>query len=286
MKIITSIEEMREFSRKAALAVKTIGFVPTMGCLHEGHMSLVKASVAECDITVLSVFVNPAQFARGEDLEKYPRDLKKDISMAEKESADVVFAPSASEMYPNGYTSYVEVEGAPAKGLCAASRPGHFSGVTTVVAKLFNIVLPQRAYFGQKDAQQAAVIKRMVKDLNFPVDIRIMPLVREKDGLAMSSRNLYLSPEERKNALRISGSLMQAEEKVRSGEVSAGRIKKEMEGILSGGGIKIDYIEVVDGETFEPIDKIKENTLIAVAAYVGSTRLIDNVVIRKVGSRK
>jgi pantoate--beta-alanine ligase len=282
MKLIISAQEMLAYSSHVRKEGKTIGFVPTMGSLHGGHMSLVSASVAECDITVLSVFVNPAQFGSGEDLEKYPRDLESDSLMSEKAGVDVMFVPSEEEMYPEGFSSYVEVGGSLAQGLCAKSRPGHFKGVTTVVAKLFNMVIPNKAYFGQKDAQQAAVVKRMVKDLNFPIAVRVMPIVREEDGLAMSSRNSYLSGEERRKALGISRSLEKAREMVLSGEVSSDSIKQEIKSvILSADGVKIDYVEIVDGDTLEPVDKIRDNSLIAVAVYVGATRLIDNTVIGK-----
>lgn len=280
MKVITSVKEMREYSRKARLEGKTVGLVPTMGYLHEGHMSLARASVKECDITVLSVFVNPSQFSEGEDLDRYPRDIERDHTMAEKEKVDVLFAPSAREMYPEGYSTYVEVDGAVTSGLCGKSRPGHFRGVTTVVAKLFNIIMPHTGYFGQKDAQQAAVIRKMAKDLDVPVSISIMPIVREADGLAMSSRNSYLSVGERARAIRIPESLDKAADMIKDGEVSPEKIKNEIKKILlRDDGLEVDYIETVDPETFKPVQDLRAVTLIAVAAKVGGTRLIDNTIL-------
>ena len=280
MRIITTIDEMREFSREAKRSGKTIGFVPTMGYLHEGHLSLIRQARKECDAVVVSVFVNPAQFAPGEDLEKYPRDMARDKRLAEQAGTDIIFAPSAEEMYPGDDPVYVDVPGDITDIMCARSRPGHFRGVATVVAKLFNIVCPDRSYFGRKDAQQALVIKRMVKDLNVPTDVRVMPIVREPDGLAMSSRNSYLSAEERKKALRLSASLKKAEEMVSSGERSAERIKRQMKKMIEeDSGVKVDYIETVNADDLRPAHSVKAGTLIAVAAYVGSTRLIDNIAV-------
>lgn len=280
MKIIRSIREMRDFASDAVRSGKVVGLVPTMGSLHEGHLSLVKASIKECDITVLSVFVNPSQFGTGEDLEKYPRDIQKDSGLAEKEGVDVMFVPSEQEMYPEGYSTYVQVTGSLTDGLCGASRPGHFRGVATVVCKLFNIVLPHKSYFGIKDAQQAAVIKKMAGDLDYPAEIRVLPVVREKDGLAMSSRNVYLTQEERKKALLIPKALKRASDMAESGVTSAEKIKKEIEDILmADNGPRIDYVEIVDPATLDPVESTIGGALIAVAVYVGSTRLIDNVVI-------
>lgn len=282
MKIITLKKEMRSFSKSAKEEGKSIGFVPTMGFLHEGHLSLIRASKKECDLTVLSIFVNPTQFAPEEDFEKYPRDMEKDKLLAEKEEVDILFAPAQEEIYPKGDDSSVEVKGRISEGLCGASRPGHFKGVATVVARLFDIVQPARSYFGEKDFQQAAVIKKMVKDLNLPVEVRTLPIVREKDGLAMSSRNSYLSQEERKEALALFHSLEKAKALVEEGELSSARIKEQMENILTKGkNTRVDYIEIVDKDTMESVRKIKNNTLIAVAAFVGSTRLIDNVTVER-----
>ena len=282
MRTVTTISEMRELSREARRGGKSIGFVPTMGYLHEGHLSLARAAKNECDLAVMSIFVNPAQFGPGEDLERYPRDMERDRRLAEAAGIDIIFAPSASEMYPEGFTTFVEVEGDLADRLCGAKRPGHFRGVATVVAKLFNVVAPDKSYFGQKDAQQAILIRRVVKDLDMPVEIRVLPIVREPDGLAMSSRNTYLSGEQRAEALALSRSLRHAEGMIRSGEVSASRLKDGMLKILAeGGGLKVDYVEIVDTESLRPVEAVRDNTLIAVAAFVGGTRLIDNVIIEK-----
>jgi pantoate--beta-alanine ligase len=272
---------MKEYSHRARREDRTIGFVPTMGYLHEGHLSLVRAAREECDVVVVSIFVNPTQFAPGEDFDKYPRDMQRDRRLAEKEGVDVVFAPSAGEMYPDGHVTYVEVTGPLAEGMCGRSRPGHFRGVATIVAKLFDVVQPHVSYFGQKDAQQVAVIKRMVKDLNMDVEICEMPIVREEDGLAMSSRNAYLSKEERQQALGLFRSLERAKEMVADGELSTDRIKRETRKMLEAGqDVRVDYIEIVDAQTLAPLGAVKDNTLIAVAAFAGGTRLIDNVVIR------
>ncbi|NQT33082.1 MAG: pantoate--beta-alanine ligase [Candidatus Omnitrophica bacterium] len=280
MKIITTISEMQEFSRGARAGGKTIGFVPTMGYLHEGHLSLVRAAREECDIVVLSIYVNPIQFCAGEDLDKYPRDIERDKALAEKEGADVIYAPDDGAMYPAGYATRIEVKAKLINTMCGVSRPGHFIGVTTIVNKLFNIVCPDKAYFGQKDAQQVVVIKKMVEDLNIPVEIRTMPVVREADGLAMSSRNSYLSKEERKQALGIYRAVKKAEEMIAAGELSADRIKGEMSVILrEGKDVRIDYIEIVDAGDLEEVERVNESTLIAIAAHVGKTRLIDNMII-------
>jgi pantoate--beta-alanine ligase len=251
-----------------------------MGYLHEGHLSLVRASRSECDITVTSIFVNPSQFCHGEDLEKYPRDIDRDISLLEREGVDILFAPDAREMYPEGYSSYIDMDCALVKKLCGASRIGHFRGVATVVAKLFNIIDPDNSYFGQKDMQQALVIKRMASDLNFRTKIRVMPTVREPDGLAMSSRNKYLSDKERRSAARIFRSLERASEEILSGERSAENIRNFVKGLLSREeGIEIDYVDVVNPEDLSSLERSDGNTLIVVAAFVGATRLIDNLLI-------
>ncbi len=282
MKLITAVKEMREYSRGVKREGKQVGFVPTMGYLHEGHLSLIRTAREECDAVVVSIFVNPTQFGTGEDIERYPRDLERDKELAEKAGVDRLFTPSAEEIYPRGYITSVKVKGSLTDTMCARSRPGHFEGVATVVAKLFNIVEPDRSYFGQKDAQQAVVVKRMVKDLDLPVEIRVMPIVREEDGLAMSSRNTYLNPDEREQALGLFRSLNTAEKMVSDGELSAGRIKEEMTKVLKKGGyVKIDYIEIRDADSLEPLERVRDNTLIAVAAFVGETRLIDNIIINK-----
>lgn len=280
MRIITKIEEMKEYSQDARSKDRRIGFVPTMGYLHEGHLSLVRAARKECDTLVVSVFVNPTQFSLEEDLDKYPRDIEKDKALLEGENVDVVFIPTAEEMYPEGQAAEVEVDGSLTRGLCGKSRPGHFEGVATVVAKLFSIVSPDKSYFGQKDAQQVMVVKRMTRDLNMPVEIRVMPIVREEDGLAMSSRNTYLSEEERLQAKSLYRALKKAEEIVSGGEHTASNIKEQMTRIITESkGARLDYIEIVDADTLASLDSVKSNTLIAVAAFVGKTRLIDNIVI-------
>jgi len=282
MQVITTVDEMKKYSREARRKGRTIGFVPTMGYLHDGHMSLVKAAREESDVVVMSIFVNPAQFGPGEDIDRYPRDIERDKRVSEEYGADVIFLPSVEDMYPDRHSTYVELTGGLTDTLCGSSRPGHFRGVTTVVSKLFNIISPHVSYFGQKDAQQAIVIKRMVEDLNMDTEIRVMPIVREEDGLAMSSRNAYLSGEERKKASNIFRSLKQAEGLIAAGESSADKVKEEMKKILGeAGGLRIDYLEIVDADDLGPVKTIGENTLIAVAAFIGKTRLIDNVLIRR-----
>lgn len=280
MKIIESIPRMTTFSRMMKKEGKSIGFIPTMGYLHEGHTSLIKTARKHTDVVVVSIFVNPMQFGPGEDFEKYPRDLKHDEEMVQQAGADVIFYPKIKEMYPEGYATYVNVEALTA-GLCGASRPGHFRGVTTVVTKLFGIVKPDMAYFGQKDAQQAAVVKKMVEDLNMDVEIKILPTVREKDGLAMSSRNTHLSPEERKDALVLYQALQKAESLVKTGERNAKAIIGAMEEMIkSKPSARIDYIAVVDTKNLKPIERITQDALVAVAVSIGKTRLIDNTVVR------
>ncbi|MFH1847295.1 MAG: pantoate--beta-alanine ligase [Candidatus Omnitrophota bacterium] len=278
MKVITTIKHMQEYSTEARKSGRTIGFVPTMGYLHEGHLSLLRAAKKECDIVVLSIFVNKIQFGPNEDYNKYPRDIQHDKDMAEKEMVDVVFAPLHDEMYSSGFSTYVDVTGSVSDVLCGSSRPGHFKGVATVVTKLFNIVMPHKSYFGQKDAQQAVVIKHMARDMNSVVEIRVMPIVREADGLAMSSRNKYLSSEERKNALRLPEALMKARRDIAAGEVSAKRIKQKIKDYFKkGNGIRIEYIEIIDRDNLNVVEIVKANTLIAAAVFVGKVRLIDNI---------
>jgi len=250
-----------------------------MGALHEGHLSLVRAARAQCDAVFVSIFVNPTQFGPTEDLAKYPRQFERDCALLEKENVDIVFAPSAEEMYPKGGSTWVTVEGLSDK-LDGRSRPGHFRGVTTVVAKLFHGSEPDVAFFGQKDAAQVAVVRRMVRDLNFPVEIVVCPIVREPDGLAMSSRNAYVNPEERQRALVLQGSLRRVEEKFRAGERNAARlVAAAKQAIADEPQVRLDYFEIVDPDTLEALDQISRPALAAVAAYVGSTRLIDNVVL-------
>lgn len=259
---------------------KLIGFVPTMGCLHEGHLSLIRKARLDTDCVVVSIFVNPIQFGPKEDFKKYPRDVDKDLKLCKANGVEIVFAPEAESMFPEDFLTYVNVEGL-SDVLCGTSRPGHFKGVATVVAKLFNIVKPDIAYFGQKDAQQAVVVERMAKDLNMPLKIKVMPTVREKDGLAMSSRNVYLKPEERKKALFLYKSLKLAEELLKKGERNPEAIITKMRSlILRHRGVNIDYISIVDIKTLKTIDRISGKALVAVAAWVGKTRLIDNIVLK------
>ncbi|MBD3380414.1 MAG: pantoate--beta-alanine ligase [Candidatus Omnitrophica bacterium] len=280
MRVITGIKDMRSVSKEARMSGKTVGLVPTMGFLHEGHLSLIRAAAGECGFVAVSVFVNPTQFGEGEDLESYPRDLERDTGLAEEAGADVVFAPGVEEMYPDGAGTVVHAPPGLTGVLCGRSRPGHFTGVATVVLKLFNIVAPDRAYFGRKDAQQCAVVKRMVRDLDVPVEIKVMPVVREKDGLAMSSRNTYLSPEGRSTARAVHKALRKAEEMVCSGILSADEVKAGMYKILNKAeGLEVEYIEIVDPETMEARSDAGANALIAVAARVGGTRLIDNILV-------
>ena len=250
-----------------------------MGALHEGHLSLVRAARAASDVVAASIFVNPTQFGPNEDLAKYPRSFERDCELLNHERVDFVFAPSVEEMYPAGAVTWVTVEDLSGK-LDGRSRPGHFRGVTTIVSKLFHIVEPDQAFFGQKDAAQVAVIRRMVRDLNLPVEIVVCPIVREPDGLAMSSRNAYLSPEQRQQALLLHRSLILVEQMVSAGERNASRlIAAAREEFSREFAVRLDYFEVVNPETLDPVGEVTEGALIAVAAYVGSTRLIDNTVI-------
>lgn len=275
MKIFNSIKEMQEFSSSVKREGKTLAVVPTMGFLHEGHMSLVDIAKKEADVVVVTIFVNPTQFGPNEDFAKYPRDFERDSRLCEERGVAAIFAPEASEMYPGNTSTWVSEESL-SKDLCGKSRPGHFRGVTTVVTKLFNAVLPDVAVFGQKDAQQLAVLARMTRDLNFPIRIVPGPIVREADGLALSSRNKYLSPEERKKALSISSSLKEAASlKFRNTAELRGFITSK----ISEAGGKVDYVETVDAESFEPAGDFGKKILVAVAAYFGTTRLIDNIII-------
>ncbi|MEO2068561.1 MAG: pantoate--beta-alanine ligase [Desulfurobacteriaceae bacterium] len=280
MRVVRTIREMQSISETLRKTGKTIGFVPTMGYLHEGHISLVRCAREENDIVVMSIFVNPTQFGPNEDFERYPRDLDRDSAIAKKEGVDILFIPDVPEMYPQDFSTFVEVEGL-TETLCGARRPGHFRGVATIVTKLFNIVKPHRAYFGKKDFQQLKVIERLVKDLNFDVEVVGCPIVREEDGLAKSSRNVYLTPEERLSATSLYKALKLAKKLFESGETSPQRIKKEMEEfILSHPHVKkIDYIEIVDANSLKPVKVVKKGDLIALAVFVGNARLIDNWVV-------
>ncbi|MDD5258480.1 MAG: pantoate--beta-alanine ligase [bacterium] len=279
MKIIRKIKLMQEYVKRQRKAGRTIGFIPTMGALHEGHLSLIRQAKKENDIVAVSIFVNPTQFGPQEDFKKYPRPLAKDVRLAKSAGASVIFNPSADEMYPAGYQTFVEV-GKITQGLCGASRPGHFRGVATVVNKLFNAVPADKAYFGQKDYQQARVIQQMVKDLNIAVQVVICPIIREQDGLAMSSRNQYLNAEERKSAACLYEALKVAKAMIKSKIKETAKIKKEVRNIIESNLLaKVDYIEIVDAETLEPAKMIKGKVVIALAVYIGKTRLIDNMVI-------
>ena len=280
MKVITSITEMQQEADRLRESGKKIGFVPTMGYLHEGHLSLVREAKKHSDVIVMSIFVNPTQFAPNEDFEDYPRNFDRDRLLAEKEGCDIIFYPDAKEMYPDKYLTYVEVEKI-TRILCGASRPTHFRGVTTIVSKLFNIVKPHIAVFGQKDYQQAVVIKKMTSDLNFDIKIIIAPIVREQDGLAMSSRNTYLSPAEREQALVLYQSLKMAEAEILSGENNAEVIKQKIRQMINKKpDTLIDYVEIVDSETLEFQTSIKSDVVIALAVKVGKTRLIDNIIVK------
>lgn len=279
MEIIRDIAGIRRFVAAQRQQGKRIGLVPTMGYLHEGHLSLVQVARDRAEIVIMSIFVNPLQFGVNEDLDRYPRDLERDSRLAEAAGVAAIFSPSAEEMYPPGFCTAVEVEKL-TEGLCGRSRPGHFRGVTTVVCKLFNCVQPEVAVFGQKDAQQAAIIRKMTSDLNLPVEIIVAPIVREEDGLAMSSRNVYLTAAERQAALVLSRSLQLARQMVARGEREAGRLRQAIsEMISSEPAAKIDYVEIVGAADLAPVEQLSSSTLIAVAVRFGTTRLIDNVVV-------
>lgn len=276
MIILSDIKDVRSKVKEWKAQGLSVGLVPTMGYLHEGHESLIKRAVLENDKVVVSVFVNPTQFGPNEDLEDYPRDLDRDSNLCEKAGAELIFHPEPKGMYREGACTKVHVDGL-TTGLCGKSRPIHFDGVCTVVSKLFNIIPADRAYFGEKDAQQLAVIKRMVRDLNFDIEIVGCPIVREEDGLAKSSRNTYLSTEERKAALVLSRSLSKAKEVINSGVTDVSIIKETIcEIIEKEPCAKIDYVEIVDSEELVSVDKIEKDVLIALAVYIGKTRLIDN----------
>ena len=280
MRICSSIDDTR-FACRELRRPGGLGFVATMGALHEGHLSLVRAAKAECDAVAVSIFVNPTQFGPTEDLAKYPRQFERDCDLLQREGIDLLFAPTAEEMYPQSAVTWVEVEGLSGK-LDGRSRPGHFRGVTTIVSKLFHIIEPDSAFFGQKDAAQVANIRRMVRDLNFPVKIRACPIVREADGLALSSRNAYLNSEERVRALVLRRSLLRVEEKFRAGEISSAHlISAALEEFAQQPEVRLDYFEIVDADTLDPVEVIFESALVAVAAFLGTTRLIDNVLLRR-----
>lgn len=278
-KIITTIAETRAASRGARRAGQRVGVVPTMGALHEGHLSLVRTAKAQSDFVIVTIFVNPLQFGPKEDLSKYPRTFERDCALLEKELVDVIFAPSVEEMYPGSAVTYVNVEGLSDR-LDGVSRPGHFRGVTTVVSKLFHITEPDKAFFGQKDAAQVAIIKRMVRDLDMAVEIVVCPIVREPDGLAMSSRNAYLDATQRKQGLVLSRALKRVEDLFHQGE-------RDVKLLVAGGQeafrsepeVRLDYFSIVDPDSLEPVERARNGALVAVAAYVGTTRLIDNLIL-------
>jgi pantoate--beta-alanine ligase len=281
MQHIETIAEMKAACRRVRRDGKTLGFVPTMGALHEGHFSLVRASKARCDVTTVSIFVNPLQFSPSEDLAKYPRTLERDSQLLHELDVDLLFIPGVDEMYPPGAKTYVMVEELSNK-LDGASRPGHFRGVTTVVAKLFEIVRPDFAFFGQKDAAQVAVLRKMVSDLDLDVELVVCPIVREPDGLAMSSRNVYLTPQQRQQALVLYRCLMRVQAAVEAGECDAAKlIEIGKQVIAAEPGARLDYFAIVDLETLDPVTQVSEGSLVAVAAYVGATRLIDNILLNR-----
>ena len=278
MKVIKTISELKDTIKPYRKEGKSIGLVPTMGFLHKGHASLIKKAVEDNDIVVVSDFVNPIQFGPNEDLESYPRDINADSKLCEEIGADFIFNPEPSEMY-HDKKAFVDIEGL-SDNLCGAKRPGHFRGVCTVCTKLFNIVGPDRAYFGQKDAQQLSIIKKLVLDLNIPVEIIPVPIVREDDGLAMSSRNTYLSKEERKAALCLSKAIFTGEKMAKDGASLEKVLEKMTEIIKTEKLAKIDYISAVDLETIENVENFNQDTLVAIAIYIGKTRLIDNFIYR------
>jgi len=285
MIITGSINKVRRIVGQVRKKGKVIGFVPTMGALHRGHLYLVKTALKECDFVTVSIFVNPLQFGPGEDYKKYPRNFKKDEKLLQKVGVNLIFYPNAKTMYTKGFSTFLE-ETRLSKVLCGTSRPGHFKGVCTVVAKLFNVVGPDKAYFGQKDYQQACIIQRMVEDLNFPIKIKVLPIVREADGLAMSSRNAYLSIQQRKDATVLYASLKLARQLILKGERDCKKIINIIKSnIRSRKTTRIDYVKIKDADSLEDLKRIRGKVLIALAIYLGRTRLIDNIIV-KVESRK
>jgi pantoate--beta-alanine ligase len=279
MKQLDTVSSMKAVCRQVTRNGKTLGFVPTMGALHEGHLSLVRASTSRCNVTAVSIFVNPLQFGPTEDLAKYPRTMERDTAMLEKAGVDLLFFPSVEEMYPPGAKTRVHVAELSEK-LDGASRPGHFLGVATVVNKLFEIVRPDVAFFGQKDAAQVAVLRKMVRDLDMDVEMVVCPIVREKDGLAMSSRNAYLTPEQRRQALVLHRSLMRVQGAADQGERDAARLREIGEQVIAEEpAARLDYFAIVDPDSLDPVQDVSRGALVAVAAYVGATRLIDNILL-------
>ena len=280
MRLFTEIKPLKAYIAEQKREGKTIGFVPTMGYLHEGHLTLVRSAKKQADIVIVSIFVNPLQFGPKEDFSRYPRDLERDLALLQEEGVNCVFAPTAEEMYPEGFSTFVEVSGELTEVMCGKSRLGHFKGVATVVTKLFNIVTPDLAFFGQKDAQQLFIIEKLVRDLNLNVEIVRVPTRREEDGLAMSSRNTYLSPEERKAATILYRALKRGEELVLTGERNPEKLKLILEEyIKTEPRAQIDYIEVRSVPDLKPMEKIQGKFIIALAVYIGKTRLIDNFIL-------
>jgi pantoate--beta-alanine ligase len=280
MKVVKSVSGMKAAVRSLKAKRLAIGFVPTMGYLHEGHLSLVRKCRKSADVSVVSIFINPLQFGPREDIRRYPRDFARDAGLLKREGVDFLFSPDDREMYPEDYRTTVEVSDLQ-DGLCGRSRPGHFKGVATVVLKLFNIVQPDVAFFGQKDAQQAVILRKMVEDLNLNVKIRILPIVREPDGLAMSSRNVYLNEEERRAALILSRSLAEARRMFKRGERRTGVIVARLREMIAAEPLaRVDYIEIVDHKDLSPVDLIRRDALAALAVFIGRTRLIDNIILK------
>jgi pantoate--beta-alanine ligase len=278
-RIIETISGIQSYVTACRKQAMRIGFVPTMGAFHEGHLTLMREARRNNDAVIVSIFVNPIQFSAGEDYDRYPRRLEQDTKMADSERVDVLFAPSVAEMYPKGFDTYVDQTDLPAK-LCGAFRVGHFRGVMTIVTKLFNIVKPDVAYFGQKDYQQSLIIRRTTTDLNLEVAIKVLPTVREEDGVAMSSRNMYLGPKQRKDAMCLIAALRRAEDLVNNGESSAARVSTEMKRVIRRvKGTRVEYIAIVNSDTLEPVKEIKGKTLIALAVRIGKARLIDNIIV-------
>lgn len=283
MRILNTIADTQALSRQMRRDGKRIGLVPTMGALHEGHLSLVKTARTQTDFVIASIFVNPLQFGPNEDFAKYPRTFERDCQMLEAAGVDAVFAPTPDEMYPKNAASFVEVEGLPQK-LEGLTRPTHFRGVTTVVAKLFNITMPDRAFFGQKDAQQVVIIHKMVRDLNMDIDVVVCPIVRERNGLAMSSRNRYLDDEQRRQALVLYRALTRIQSEADRGESNAATLIEAGKSVIAEEPqVRLDYLEIVGRETLDPVQDVAGGALVAVAAYVGPTRLIDNIVLHGAG---
>lgn len=280
MRIVKTITQLRQILHKVRSKGQTIGFVPTMGYFHEGHLALMREAKKDNDICVVSIYVNPAQFAPKEDFKKYPRDLKRDSSMAKKENVDILFVPSDNTVYPQSYLTYIDVKKI-SHSLCGRFRPGHFRGVATVVVKLLNMVRPDVMYLGQKDAQQVVVLKAMVRDLNFPVDVKVVDTVREADGLAMSSRNKYLNPLQRRQAAVLYQALRKASQMVKAGERSTAKVKAMMKAMIrKNSSGKIQYVECVNADTLEKLKSFQGHILIALAVFFGDTRVIDNVLLR------